>query len=71
MANIYNGSICLSDIPTEKITVSNKNGKEYVNFVLWINHAPDQFNKIGSIHIKQNADEITNKNKKTFIGNLI
>lgn len=69
MANYYNGSICLSDIPEEKIT-EGKNGKKYLNVKLWVNDVPDRYENIGSIQIQQTKDEREAGNKATYIGNF-
>ena len=69
MANYYNGSICLSDIPKEKIT-EGKNGKKYLNVKLWVNDVPDRYENIGSIQVQQTKDEREAGNKATYIGNF-
>lgn len=70
MAQLLNGSICLSDIPKEKITVSEKNGKKYLNVTIWINDEVDKYNNNGSISVNQTKEERENKVAKTYIGNL-
>jgi hypothetical protein len=71
MSTLYNGSICLSDIPKEKITTSEKNGKKYLNFNLWVNDEKDQYGNIGSINVSQTkAERDTPGNKKVYFGNI-
>lgn len=70
MSKLYNGSICLSDIPKDKITTSEKNGKKYLNVSLWINDAEDQYGNIGSLQVSQTKDEREAGAKKTYIGNF-
>jgi len=70
MAQLLNGSICLSDIPKEKITVSEKNGKKYLNVTIWINDEVDKYNNNGSISVNQTKEERENKAAKTYIGNV-
>lgn len=71
MANqLLNGSICLTDIPKDKIVTSEKNGKKYLNITIWINDEPDQFNNNGSISINQTKEQREAKEKKVYIGNL-
>ena len=41
-------SLCLSDIPKEKITTSEKNGKKYLSLVMWENK--DGEDKFGNTH---------------------
>ena len=70
MSKLYNGSICLSDIPKEKITTSEKNGKKYLNFNLWVNDAEDQYGNIGSINVSQSKEEREAGQKKVYFGNI-
>ena len=70
MSKLYNGSICLSDIPKEKITTSEKNGKKYLNFNLWVNDAEDQYGNIGSLNVSQSKEEREAGQKKVYFGNI-
>lgn len=70
MSTLYNGSICLSDIPKEKITISEKNGKKYLNFNLWVNDEKDQYGNIGSINVSQSKEERESGAKKVYFGNI-
>jgi hypothetical protein len=70
MSTLYNGSICLSDIPKEKITTSEKNGKKYLNFNLWVNDEKDQYGNIGSINVSQTKEERESGGKKVYFGNI-
>jgi hypothetical protein len=70
MSTLYNGSICLSDIPKEKITTSEKNGKKYLNFNLWVNDEKDQYGNIGSINVSQTKEERESGLKKVYFGNI-
>lgn len=70
MSTLFNGSICLTDIPKEKITVSAKNGKKYLNINLWLNDEADQFNNNGSIQVSQSKEEREAKAAKQYIGNF-
>ena len=56
MSKLYNGSICLSDIPKDKVTTSEKNGKKYLNINVWVNDELDQYGNIGSIQLSQSKD---------------
>jgi hypothetical protein len=69
MSTFYNGSICLSDIPKEKIT-EGKNGKKYLNITLWVNDTPDQYGNIGSVQVSQTKDQREAGEKKQYIGNF-
>lgn len=69
MSTFYNGSICLTDIPKDKIT-EGKNGKKYLNVTLWVNYTPDQYGNIGSIQVSQTKEQREAQEKKTYIGNF-
>lgn len=70
MAQAFYGSICLTDIPKEKITLSEKNGKKYLSIGIWVNDEPDQFQNIASITVSQSKEEREAKAKRVYIGNL-
>jgi hypothetical protein len=70
MSTLYNGSICLSDIPKDKITKSEKNGKSYLNFNLWVNDEKDQYGNIGSINVSQTKEQREAGEKKVYFGNI-
>jgi hypothetical protein len=69
MSTFYTGSICLSDIPKEKITEA-KNGKKYLNLTLWVNDTADQYGNIGSIQVSQTKEQRDAQEKKQYIGNF-
>jgi hypothetical protein len=69
MATFYTGSICLSDIPKDKITEA-KNGKKYLNLTLWVNDTADQYGNIGSIQVSQTKEQRDAQEKKQYIGNF-
>jgi hypothetical protein len=69
MATFYTGSICLTDIPKEKITEA-KNGKKYLNLTLWVNDTADQYGNIGSIQVSQTKEQRDAQEKKQYIGNF-
>jgi len=63
-------SICLSDIPADKITKSEKNQKKYLSIVIDKNfNGADQFGNTHSVSIGQTKEERQAKTKKTYIGN--
>ena len=70
MSKLYNGSICLSDIPKDKVTTSEKNGKKYLNINVWVNDELDQYGNIGSIQLSQSKAEREAGEKKVYIGNI-
>lgn len=69
MSKLYNGSICLTDIPKEKMTVG-KNGKKYLNVNVWMNDNVDQFGNIGSIQVALPKAERAAGAKGAYIGNF-
>lgn len=60
----------MSEIPKEKITTSEKNGKKYLNFNLWVNDEKDQYGNIGSINVSQSKEERESGQKKVYFGNI-
>ena len=60
----------MSDIPKDKITTSEKNGKKYLNFNLWVNDKKDQYGNIGSINVSQTKEERESGQKKVYFGNI-
>jgi len=70
MSTFYNGSICLTDIPKDKITTSEKNGKKYLNINVWVNDEQDQFGNIAGVSVSQTKEEREAKVKRVYIGNL-
>lgn len=69
MNQLFIGSICVSDIPKEKLTQA-KNGKLYLNIDIWINENVDQYGNIGSVSVRQSKEEREAKLKKVYFGNF-
>ena len=61
-------SICLSDIPEDKITTSS-NGKKYVNIVVDQRKEKDQYDNTHTVYISQCKDERQAKVPKKYVGN--
>lgn len=61
-------SICLSDIPEDKITTSS-NGKKYVNIVVDQRKEKDQYDNTHSVYMSQSKDERQAKVPKKYVGN--
>ena len=70
MATLLTGSICLTDIPKEKITTSERNGKKYLNITVWLNDEPDTYGNHASIQVSQTKEDREGKAPKSYIGNL-
>ena len=47
------------------ISVSEKNGKKYLNATVWLNETEDQYGNIGSVQVWDKAT-----NSKEYVGNL-
>lgn len=63
------GSICLSDIPKDKITTA-KNGKKYISVAVFENDQPDRFGNHESIQVNRSKEERDSGVKAVYIGNL-
>jgi hypothetical protein len=63
-------SICLTDLPKEKIT-TGKNGKKYINLVSLPNYngEVDKFGNTHNITVSQTKEERAAKQKRVFVGN--
>lgn len=70
MSKLLTGSICLTDIPKDKIWKSEKTGKQYLNINVWINDDADKFGNNGSIQVNQTKEEREAKDTKVYVGNL-
>lgn len=64
------GSLCLSDIPKDKVFVSEKSGKKYLNIVLWVNEEPDKYGNHAAVQVGLTKEERESKAKPVYIGNL-
>lgn len=61
-------SICLTDIPADKITVSQSNGKKYLNIVIGSLQSVDDKGNTHNIWVSQSKEERTAKAKKQYLG---
>ena len=61
-------SICLSDIPEDKITTSS-NGKKYVNIVVDQRKEKDQYDNTHTAYMSQSKDERQAQVPKKYVGN--
>ena len=66
-------SICLTDIPKERILI-HENGKKYLNIETWDNDEPDKYDNDFSVSICLNKDEIERSKagetiKRVYLGN--
>lgn len=65
---MINISICLSDLPKEKIN-KGKNGKKYINLCIATRRQPDQYGNTHAIWVGQSKEERENKAEKVYVGN--
>lgn len=68
MGSLINVSICLSDIPKDKIT-EGKNGKKYCNVVIAERQNTDNYGKTHTVFMSQTKEEREAKTEKKYIGN--
>jgi|TARA_E500000178_G_C16943405_1_gene717579 hypothetical protein len=61
-------SICLSDIPKDKIRKAD-NGKMYVNLTMFDNDEVDRFGNHFSVQISKTKEEREAKAKAVYVGN--
>lgn len=64
---LINGFICLSDIPKDKIRVS-ENGKKYLSVCIAERREPDKFDNTHTIYVSQSKEERDAKADKYYIG---
>lgn len=65
---LINCSICLSDIPKEKIKLFDKNGKKYLSVVVADLREADEYGNTHSIYISQTREERDANERRTYIG---
>lgn len=62
-------SICLTDIPKEKILI-HENGKKYLMLQSWDNDEPDRYDNDFSVSVSLSKDEIERKKAGETILNV-
>lgn len=67
MAQLITGSICLSDIPKDKIQIG-KNGKKYLNICISELQNVSAYGDTHTIYVSQSAMDRQAKAPKTYIG---
>lgn len=67
MSDFIIGSLCLSNIPKDKIRMG-KDGKKYLNICIASRREPDQYENTHTIYVSQSEDERNAKAKKSYIG---
>lgn len=61
-------TVCISDIPEERIWTSAKTGKKYLRFTIADRRTPDQYGNDMSVYMSQYKHEIENKSDKIYVG---
>ena len=64
---LINLSICLSDIPKDRIKIAN-NGKKYLAITVQDLREADEYGNTHSLYCTQTKDERESKEKRTYIG---
>lgn len=64
---LINLSICLSDIPKERIKITN-NGKKYLAITVQDLREADEYGNTHSVYATQTKEEREAKEKRTYIG---
>lgn len=65
---LINCSICLSDIPKDRIKTFDKNGKKYLSIVVAELREADEYGNTHSIYISQTKEEREAREKRSYIG---
>lgn len=65
---LINCSICLSDIPKDKIKLFDKNGKKYLSIVVADLRSVDAYENTHSVYISQTKEEREAKANRIYIG---
>lgn len=67
MSDFITGSLCLSDIPKDKIRQAD-NGKKYLNICIASRREPDAYGNTHSIYVMQTKEERDSGEKRCYIG---
>lgn len=67
MAEMINVSLCVSDIPRDKIFVA-ESGKKYISICVSELREVDQYENTHSVFIRQTKEERERKDKRTYVG---
>lgn len=67
MSELINISICLTDIPREKIKQA-QNGKKYLNITVASRRETDQYGNTHTVFVSQTKEERERKEDRAYIG---
>lgn len=62
-------SICLSDIPKEKISTSTKNNKKYIDIIVDERKETDTYGNTHTVYMSQTKEDRDKGVKRDYIGN--
>lgn len=68
MGQLISISVCLSDLPKDKITTSEKNGKKYISLIVDERKEADNYGNTHSVAVSQTKEEREAKEKKVYCG---
>ena len=68
MGQLISISVCLSDLPKDKIQTSEKNGKKYINLIVDERKEVSKFGETHTAFLSQSKEERESKTPKTYIG---
>ncbi|MDR2927154.1 MAG: hypothetical protein LBV41_02965 [Cytophagaceae bacterium] len=66
--SIINVSLCLSDLPKDKMKAAEKNGKIYINLVVADRREADNYGNTHTLYVSQTKEEREAKANKTYVG---
>ena len=67
MSDFISISICLSDIPKDRIKAAN-NGKKYINLAVTRMKEPDKYEQTHTVFVSQSKEEREVKENKIYVG---
>jgi hypothetical protein len=65
---IINLSVCLSDLPKEKMKAAGKDSKIYINLVVADRREADAYGNTHTVYVSQTKEEREAKTAKTYVG---
>ena len=67
MSDFISISICLSDIPKDRIKAAD-NGKKYINLAVTRMKEPDKYEQTHTVFVSQSKEEREAKENKIYVG---
>jgi len=66
--SLINLSICLTDLPKDKIKLSEKNGKKYINLVCASRREPSKYGETHTVFVSQEKAEREANKPIVYVG---